>query len=422
MAGSPHLQRAFLLQEQDRHDQAEKELRQHLVAEPEDALAHAALALSLLDLKKLEAAEETAKKAVGLDPTLAFAFYALSRVFSERNRFVDAADAIAQAVQLEPVSADFRAMQAAIALNRGRWSEALEAAEEGLVFDAEHTGCNNLRAMALVKLGRRKEAGATIEDALAREPGNALTHANQGWVLLERGRRKDAMAHLQESLRLDPTNDWARSGLVEAIKSGNPIYALFLKYLLWMQRLSPQARWGVLLGGYFGHKILRTVSQQNPALGPWLLPIQVAYISFALLTWLAVPVFNLLLFLHPFGKHALTQAQRWQAITTGLCLGGALISLATAILARFDSPALLAAVVFALLAIPVSAVFNCDEGWPRVTMGALAGLLAAIGLAVVGMFLFGAFKAGGSLFGLFALGVFLSQFAANALIRVRPRK
>ena len=47
---SPILQRALLLQEQDRHDLAEKEFRQHLASDPTDGFALAALALALFPL------------------------------------------------------------------------------------------------------------------------------------------------------------------------------------------------------------------------------------------------------------------------------------------------------------------------------------------------------------------------------------
>ena len=69
----------------------------------------------------------------------------------------------------------------------------------------------------------------------ARDPDDAFSHANQGWTLLEQGNRKKAMEHFRESLRLDPTNGWAQAGLVEAIKAGNPVYAVMLKYFLWIQ-------------------------------------------------------------------------------------------------------------------------------------------------------------------------------------------
>jgi tetratricopeptide (TPR) repeat protein len=429
MQPSPQLQRALVLHEQGRYALAEKELRQHLATEPSDGLAHALLAISLLEQEQRDAAENSAREAIGHAPDLAFAHYALARVLSDRNRDEEAAAAIAEAIRLEPTDADYHGMHAAIAFDGRRWTEALAAAETGLQFDPEHVTCNNLRAMALVKLGRKAEAGETIRTTLARNPDNAFSHANQGWTLLEQARRREAMEHFRESLRLDPTNDWARSGLVEAIKSGNPIYAVMLKYFLWMQKLDSRVQWGILVGGYFGSRLLAGLARSNPAWSPWITPLRVLYITFALLTWLAYPIFNLMLFLHPFGRHALNKDQRQQARWVGLCLGLGLASLGAWMFSTGHNDCLLAALILGLLAIPASAVFACHRGWPRLTMTAIALGLAAAGLLAVTVLCFvqpprnsPLVQLGTSAFTLFLIGTFASQWIANWLAMQRPKQ
>lgn len=427
MNQSPQLQRALVLHEQGRHDLAEKELRQHLVAEPNDGFAQALLAVTLVELERRDEAEQTAIEAIGQAPDMAFAHYALARVLSDRNRYDDAIDSIQEAIRLEPTDADYHGMRAGLEFNRQRWSDALAAAETGLQFDPEHIGCNNLRAMALVKLGRKAEAGATIERNLARNPDDAHSHANQGWTLLEQGRRKEAMTHFRESLRLDPTNDWARGGLVEAIKAGNPIYAVMLKYFLWMQKLSGQVRWMIILGGYFGSRMLAGAADSNPALAPWIMPVRVLYIAFALLTWLAVPLFNLMLFLHPFGRHALNPEQRAQAGWVGLFLVLALGSIGLWLVSGRNEAYIVPALVFGLLMLPVSAVYSCSEGWPRKAMAGLTLGLAVAGLTAVAVLSFlrpsensPAENMGVAALGIFAIGIFASQWIANWLMTRRP--
>lgn len=428
MEQSPQLQRALVLHQQGRHDLAEKELRQHLATEPTDGFAHGLLAISSLEQDRLKEAEQSARQAIGVAPDFAFTHYALARVLSKRNREDEAITAIQEAIRLEPTDADYHGMLAGIEFDRRQWQAALNAAETGLQFDPEHVVCNNLRAMALVKLGRKAEAGATIERTLARDPGDAFSHANQGWTLLEQGQRKKAMEHFRESLRLDPTNEWAQAGLVEAIKAGNPVYAVMLKYFLWMQKLSDGARWGILLGGYFGSRLLSGVSKSNPDLAPWVLPIRVLYITFALLTWLAHPIFNLMLFLHPFGRHALNKDQRGQATWVGLCLGLALGTLGIWLVSGGNGDYLIPPLVFGLLAIPTSAIFVCDQGWPRTTMLLITLGLAAAGLTSVAVIGFlqptkgsPLTTVGAGAFGLFLIGSFLSQWIANWLATQRPR-
>lgn len=417
----------MVLQEQGRYDMAEQELRQHLVVDPNDGFSHALLAIALLEQEKRDEAEQAARDAIGNTPDLAFAHYALARVLLDRNLDNDAAVAIEEAIRLEPTDADYHAMRANIDFQRRRWALALSAAETGLQFNPEHNGCNNLRAMALVKLGRKSEAGITIERTLSRNPDDAFSHANQGWTLLEQGRRKEAMNHFRESLRLDPTNDWARAGLLEGLKAGNPIYAVMLKYFLWMQKLPDGARWGIIIGGYFANRVMSGLAKSNPNLANWLLPFQILYAVFAILTWLAYPLFNLMLFLHPVGRHALDREQKMQASWVGLCFGLGLASLGI-FFATHNGAFLISALVFGLLTLPTSAIFACAHGWPRMAMLTLTLGLAVVGLTAVALTFINppadssSGKLGGGALGLFITGAIISQWVAIALTNQRPRR
>ncbi len=192
---NPNLERAILLYQQSRHELAETELRQALASDPDDAYAHALLALCLAEREKFEDSTHEARQAIQLGPDSPFAHYAHARVLYDRNHHQEARAAIAEAIRLDPEDADYYSLLAGIHFDEKRWPEALNAAEQGLQFDPEHTGCTNLRAMAMVKLGRKAEAGATIDAALAKNPDNALTHANQGWTLREQGEPRKALEH-----------------------------------------------------------------------------------------------------------------------------------------------------------------------------------------------------------------------------------
>ena len=309
-----HLERALLLYQQSRHDLAETELRQALAAEPQDAYAHALLGLCLAHRESFQEATDEVRQAIHLAPDFSFAHFAHARVLYDRNRFAEALPAINEAIRLEPENADQFALLSNIQLQERRWRDALSAAEHGLQFDPEHVGCTNLRAMAMVKLGRRAEAGKTIDAALSKSPDNSLTHANQGWTLLEKGDPKKAAEHFREALRLNPQNEWARQGIVEALKARHFIYAWMLKYFLWMARFSRRGQWGIVLGGYFGYRILGAIASNNPGLAPWVLPLQILYIAFALMTWLAYPFFNLLLRLNKLDGSCFRASRRWRPI------------------------------------------------------------------------------------------------------------
>ena len=411
---------------------ADAELRQALAGDPHDAYGHALLGLCLAKREQFKEATVEAEQAVHLGPDLSFAHYALACILHDRNRNQEAIAAINEALRLDASDADYFAQLSAIQVSEKHWREALEAAERGLQLESEHIGCTNLRAIALVKLGRKAEAGATIDAALSKNPDNAVTHANQGWTLLEKGEPKKALEHFREALRLDPESDWARQGIVEALKARHFIYAIMLRYFLWMSRLSSRAQWAIILGGYFGNRLLAGIAAANPELAPWVLPLRILYVTFALLTWTADPLFNLLLRMNRFGRLVLSPEQIVSTNWIGSCILLALLALAACLVSDFAAHFLLAAAVFGFLVLPLAGTFKCAEGWPRKVMAAYTATMAAAGIAAVFLLLLARMQTGAAaksvkaasvpFVGLFFLGVIGSAWVANILISQRPRR
>jgi tetratricopeptide (TPR) repeat protein len=416
------MERAQILLQQSRYDLAEAELRRALAADPNDASGHAALGLCLAELSRLQEATEEAQAAVGLAPYLPYAHYALASVLQDRNRLEEAGEAVEEAIRLDPEEPDYQALLSNIWFNRRRWKESLEAAEVALVLDPEHVAANNLRAMALVKLGRKAEAGATIGTALARDPENSLTHANQGWALLHAAEYARALEHFREALRLNPQSEWAREGMVEALKARHLVYGLMLRYFLWMSRLSGKAQWAVLLGGYFAYRVLRDVARHNPGLAPWITPLLFAYGIFALMTWIADPLFNLILRLNRFGRLVLDGEQIRSSNWLGGLVLAALLSLAAGLTTGHPA-GVLGALVFAATALPMVAIWRCRPGWPRKAMAAYTGGVGLTGLLGIAL----AAAAPGSSLSVTVVtvavaGAVLSGWPANILIAVRPKR
>jgi tetratricopeptide (TPR) repeat protein len=253
---------------------------------------------------------------------------------------------------------------------------------EGLAHDAEHAACNHLRTMALTKLGRQGDAVATVDAALRRDPDDAKAHANKGWALLHQSKPRESLEHFRESLRIDPTFEYAKAGIVEALKARNPVYRVMLAYFLYMARLSDRARWGILVGGYFGYQFLRGVARNSPVLAPWIAPVLIAYIVFALLTWFASPLLDLSLRINRFGRYALSRDQLASSNWFGACL--LLFVVAATIRIVWDLPGSFATAAFALgMALPLVTIFHCDHGWPRQMMTLFAIAMAILGLAFI---------------------------------------
>lgn len=408
-----HVERARVLIEQDRFALAESELRRHILAEPDDATAHAMLALTLSGQKKHREAVESARRAIHLAPLLPYAHYVLAWVYDRQDRLGEAEAAINEAIRLDPEDADYFAVLSSIKLQRRRWQEALEAAETGLYFDSGHVGCINLRAMALNQMGLADDAAVAIEGALSFEPENALTHANRGWQEVHRGNYEQAMAHFRESLRIDAELEWAREGVVEVLKARNPIYRLMLRYFLWSSRLSPRATWGLIIGLYFFSRLIRGGMNASPELAPFLWPLYGLYLAFVLMTWIARPLFDLLLRLDPVGRVVLSKKQTAASNWVGAALLLAASGLALGLLTGVPSFYMLAAGA-GMMTLPIAGAFNAETPKARKVLPAYAVALGSLALVTFALSFYD-FEAAVTLGGLFLLGFFVYGWVANGL-------
>lgn len=392
---TPAFQLALQLYQHDRYQQAAAEFRRHLTSEPNDAMAHAFLGLCLSELKDYDEATTSAQQAIVCDPEDSFGYYALGRIYLERNRAAEARQALREAIRLAPDQANCYATLGAVEMSERRWKEALQTANDGLQFDGENAGCLNVRTTSLTQLGRHAEAEATIRDALANSPEDSYTHANQGWAELHKGNPQQAMIHFSEALRLDPENEFAREGIVRAMKARNLLYRWILAFFLWMSRLPRQWQWGVLIALIFAPNVLRSVSRTYPSLAIFIDPIQVLILFFAVMTWIADPLFNMVLRFDRFGKHALSQDQIRGANLLAAFIIPAYVFLMIGLLApKPHSPfAIMSAWTFGVLVLPASQLYLCDKGWPRNTMAAylitLSSLAAICLLGIVTMHLIG---------------------------------
>lgn len=379
-----HITRAQLLMQQSRFEMAEEQLRLALAENSEDAVAHAMLAICLLERKEYDGATDEARQAIHCAPDESIGFYSLAVIMHERNRLTEALEAIKEAVRIEPWESSYWGTLSGIEASRKSWKECLAAAEQGLEADADDVACTNLRAQALVQLGRRDEAGATIDAALRKEPDNAVTHANQGWALLHAGEPRQAMEHFREALRLQPELEWARVGIIEAMKARNFLYRWMLSYFLWIGSLPAGFQIALVLGIVFGNQIIVAVAKAVPVLAPYQGWFIAAYLIFVWMSWVSSTLFNLVLWLDPFGRLALNDKEKLSATLCGLCILGALGIGLNGTVSYWDGPGVIielhwmAAAPMLGLAIPISASFDHEGNRQRLMQLYSLGLLVLI--------------------------------------------
>ena len=404
------MERGKILLQQGRIDMAKKELRLELSQNPNNAYGMGLLALCHSRSKENQEAVQLIETAIGLEPNNTYLFYLQSHIYLQANRIEDAKAAANNGLLLSPNEPSLFQVKGAIALIQDNWEEALSYAEKGLELDPENVDLVNLRARALIQLNRRQEASSTLDYALHKSPEDPLAHTNKGWVAIENDNYDEAVTHFREALRLSPTFNFAQTGLKEAIKGKNIFYRQILKFFLWTNKMTNQGRWQLLIGAFIIYQIIVRLAESYPSIAPLLYPFIIGYVVFAFSTWIARPVSNLFLRLHPLGKLALTDDEKVASNVVGGFLLGGILSIITYFISGFEFWLILG-FWFILMLIPLGGIFGMKkDSKARKYLMMYGGGLGLSGLLFlflphVEMFAY-----------VFLLGIFFFGFAANYLV------
>lgn len=353
--------RVDILLSQSRFSQAE-ELLEGLMSEGyNDIEILKMMSIAKMGLYKYEDVSQLCTMIIDQNPNESFAFYLLSNVKSVNRAFQEAKDLIDKAIIIEPTNADYHAYKASLFLQTKDYEDALNSANIGLQIDAENITSLNARSSALVGLGRRQEAFETIDKSLATDPNNPDTHANLGWGLLHHGKSDDALMHFQTALKVDPMSEYAKAGMLEAMKSKFPVYRYFLQFMLWLGKMKGKNQWIFIIGSYIALRLLGNLADNNETLKPYLVPIIALIVIFFISTWVFSPLMNLYLMTNKFGRYTLSEQQKNTSTLVGVALLISLISL-VAYFAFIPNEGVLALALFSFLTmIPLGSMHIPDN-------------------------------------------------------------
>lgn len=374
---NPHIQRAQILIQQHRCADAEKELGLALGDDPDDAWAHALLALCLADRKAYTQASLQAQRAISHAPDSARIRQLAARVEYARDAYDQAEQLYTEAIQLDPYDGQSFSGRGAVHADRKHWKKALADASSALELDPENIEAINIRSLANRGLGRSGEGQRDMRQALHVDPNDARSHANLGWSHLEQHELDKAEHHFREALRLDPTLEWARVGVLETTKARFPIYRWLLSYFLWMAKLTGQAQMAIIFGLWFVNRIVRGAAAAYPDWAPVLLPITWFYLLFCVMTWFIQPLSNATLLLHPFARMALNRREKTEALVVG---GLFILVLGLIIGSIFDPTGIcqLLALGIGVPALPLAMTWKFHHPQPqRIMLAMTAGVLVA---------------------------------------------
>jgi hypothetical protein len=162
----------------------------------------------------------------------------------------------------------------------------------------------------------------------------------------------------------------------------------------------------------FGLRFLRSLAADHPSLGPAVLALTILYILVMAASWLASPLFDLLLRFDAFGRLCLTEDQVRGSNLLGATLAVALGFLVASLVAGGEGGELLltAALGSLALCLPVSRVYQVRDPRKRRVHAGIAAALALCGLGAL------ALPGPQPLLGmLFAGGIVAYSWLANAI-------
>ena len=376
------LQHAYIYYEQGRYDAAIELLFVALARDPENSDILMMLSNCFYQLGKLEEAEKHAKELLAIDPDSYAALLLLGYIALGRNRPKQALQWGSEAQTWAPDDPDVHELLAKAHASRKHWKPAVEAAEAGLREDPDHEGCLGIRSFALSQMGSHQEAREDIERSLQLNPDDGHAHANAGWSCLRQGQHQEARGHFKEALRLDPNNDWARSGLIESIKSHNVVYRIFFRFLLWMQSIPPGTFIIGMIGTVIGRHFLIELGERVPIME---IPANIIVWSiFGLFIMLMIsqPISNAAIYVHPLGRLALTMRERIQSLTLIVLIVGLIAGVSFVYYSHISYMAMDAGIIGILALVPFAFAAYPEPllAWSRALL-----LLVAIGLASVGV-------------------------------------
>jgi tetratricopeptide (TPR) repeat protein len=354
------LDRAGLLLDQGRYKDAESEIRKALEHEPRNDYALALLGRCYINATRYDEGIDVMQQAISIDPHNDFYFYLIAFGHYHKDQYTQAVDHLEKAIRLNPYNAEYFGLLAHILLQKKEFEPALDKANEGLALDPENITCLNARSIALNKLKRTEDAIATMQTALAQDPDNEITHATVGWNFLEKGKHKEATGHFMEALRIRPGYDNAKTGLKEALKSKVLPYRLLLQYSFWMNNKGKTLQRAMPFIIYIVFRILVGVLNSNESTSGLTWILVGVYILFVVTTWTINSIANFFLLSHPVGKYALTNTEKWAAITSvpSLLIGLVLLSLSVSGVAEHTryTDLFIAGLVCVSLALPFSRI------------------------------------------------------------------
>jgi hypothetical protein len=208
--------------------------------------------------------------------------------------------------------------------------------------------------------------------------------------------------------------------MIEALNSSNFFYRWFYLLMIKMSRLNSNVQWMLIIGLWLGMRFLNGMAQKNPDLLPWVVPISLLYMLFVMMSWIMQPLFNTMLRFHPFGKHLLSEKEKWASnLIAGVIVFSIVLGFALVWVLGEWIIIIIPILTGIYLTIPLVVPFRCDPPWAIAVATVVASLFGLIYLLLHAALFFDIFLQG--LFMIYIYGILIYCFAGQILMKAEQR-
>jgi tetratricopeptide (TPR) repeat protein len=211
------LDRARVLRDVGRYDDAVAAIQRALAAGETDAESYALLASVLHRADRHAEALKAADMAAAQDPEAEWAHRLRALALLGLKRTVPAQAAAEQAVRLAPEGVEARYVLAQVQMVNLKLADAEESARACIAINPNSELGHIALSQVLINARRWAEAEAACRRALAIDPNDPAARHNLGVAISrQRGRAVEGVQHLTEASKLDPTDSLSRQQAVAA--------------------------------------------------------------------------------------------------------------------------------------------------------------------------------------------------------------
>lgn len=381
---SSQIQRAQMLIQSDRSEQAIEVMNDYLAVHPNDSEGHIVLGWAYSNLDQTKKGLLCVERGIGLEPDDYYGHYMKGCLLAGIRKSKAAMACFDEALRLRPDDADIYAERARIHWYEDEWEKALAEADAGLGHGPRNLDCWIIKATALIRLERMTEAADAIRGAAAVNANHAEVQTVRGDYALHHGDLTAARAHYLDALRLDSSDALAREGYLETLRADRWLFywpVLLGRKLASRSKNNAKLIFRVFFRGSLIIAILAGADLLSVAL---VVPgFLLACVIFAPLIFLAMNWFDLALLLTADGRAVIEDRERKRLhwFLAGLAASFACLILAATIKWQF----ILATAAFMFGQIPVAMAYFSRTRKAVVTMFGIAIFCNA--LAIFGLVL-----------------------------------